>query len=394
MKEQRPRQYRCVQVVDRQLGDLLGQKYIELAFGADARAQITQLVDDLEKALGEDIKQLDWMTDPTKKAALLKLQAITNNVGNPKTWRDYSKVTIARDDFFGNTTRLAEVMHQQRIDKIGKPTDKTEWGMSTPTVNAFYSPQNNSINFPAGILQAPFFDPRRDMAINYGGVGAVIGHEMTHGFDDQGRKFDGDGNLRDWWTPADGAEFEKRAACIANEYSGFTAVDDVKLNGAPDAGREYRRQWRPARRLHGARRRAEGERRSEGRVHARTALLPGLRPDLVRKHGAAGSAQSGHDRSAFARPLSSGWHPAEYARILQGILLQSAPADGQRQRLPGLVAVAPAVLPPAVFPPPAERCSIMGKEVVLSLFTAPPLCSAWPWDCFSSLATMPKTPKK
>ncbi len=231
VKDQRPHQYRCVQVVDRQLGDLLGQKYIELAFGADARAQITQLVDHLEKALGEDIKQLDWMTDPTKKAALLKLQAITNNVGNPKTWRDYSKVTIARDDFFGNTTRLAEVMYQQRIDKIGKPTDKTEWGMSTPTVNAFYSPQNNSINFPAGILQAPFFDPRRDMAINYGGVGAVIGHEMTHGFDDQGRKFDGDGNLRDWWTPADGAEFEKRAACIANEYSGFTAVDDVKLNG-------------------------------------------------------------------------------------------------------------------------------------------------------------------
>ena len=121
--------------------------------------------------------------------------------------------------------------YDQRIENIGKPTDKTEWGMTTPTVNAFYSPQNNSINFPAGILQPPFFDPRRDMAFNYGGVGAVIGHEMTHGFDDQGRKFDGDGNLRDWWTAADGAEFEKRAACIANEYSGFTAVDDVKLNG-------------------------------------------------------------------------------------------------------------------------------------------------------------------
>jgi predicted metalloendopeptidase len=231
VKEQRPRQFRCVQMVDRQLGDLLGQKYIELAFGADAKAQITQLVDHLEKALGEDIRTLDWMTDPTKKAALAKLQAITNNVGNPKKWRDYSKVTIARDDFFGNTSRLVEVMYQQRIEKIGKPTDKTEWGMSTPTVNAFYSPQNNSINFPAGILQSPFFDPRRDMAINYGGVGAVIGHEMTHGFDDQGRKYDGDGNLRDWWTPADGAEFEKRAACIANEYSGFTSVDDVKLNG-------------------------------------------------------------------------------------------------------------------------------------------------------------------
>jgi putative endopeptidase len=231
VKEPRPRQSRCVRVVDSQLGDLLGQKYIELTFGSDAKAQISALVDHLEKALGEDIKTLDWMTDTTKKAALAKLQAITNNVGSPKKWREYDKVTIARDDFYGNTARLAEVMYQQRIDKIGKPTDKTEWTMSTPTVNAFYSPQNNSINFPAGILQTPFFDPRRDAAINYGGVGAVIGHEMTHGFDDQGRKFDGDGNLRDWWTAADGAEFEKRAACIANEYSGFTAVDDVKLNG-------------------------------------------------------------------------------------------------------------------------------------------------------------------
>ena len=231
VKEQRPRQSRCVRMVDAGLGDLLGQKYIELTFGPDAKAQITQLVDHLEKAMGEDIKRLDWMTDATKKAALAKLQAITNNVGYPKKWRDYSKVTIARDDFFGNTTRLSEAAYQRVIERIGQPTDKTEWGMSAPTVNAFYSPQNNSINFPAGILQPPFFDPRRDMALNYGGVGAVIGHEMTHGFDDQGRKFDGNGNLRDWWTAADGAEFEKRAACVANEYSGFTSVDDVKLNG-------------------------------------------------------------------------------------------------------------------------------------------------------------------
>jgi endothelin-converting enzyme/putative endopeptidase len=181
--------------------------------------------------MAEDIRTLPWMTGETKKAALAKLKAITNNVGSPKKWRDYSKLTIARDDFFGNAVRSAQVAYNQRIEKIGKPTDKSEWSMTTPTVNAFYSPQNNSINFPAGILQPPFFDPRRDLALNYGGAGAVIGHEMTHGFDDQGRKFDGDGNLRDWWTPADGAEFDKRAACIANEYSSFTAVDDVKLNG-------------------------------------------------------------------------------------------------------------------------------------------------------------------
>jgi putative endopeptidase len=230
-KEQRPRTARCVATVDRQLGDLLGQKYIELTFGADAKAQITQLVDALEKAMAEDIRTLPWMTEETKKAALAKLKAITNNVGSPKKWRDYDKLTIARDDFFGNAVRTAQVAYNQRIEKIGKATDKTEWSMTTPTVNAFYSPQNNSINFPAGILQPPFFDPRRDIALNYGGVGAVIGHEMTHGFDDQGRKFDGDGNLRDWWTPVDGAEFDKRAACVANEYSSFTAVDDVKLNG-------------------------------------------------------------------------------------------------------------------------------------------------------------------
>jgi putative endopeptidase len=230
-KEQRPRPARCVANVDRQLGDLLGRKYVELAFGADAKAQITQLVDALEKALGEDIRTLDWMTEDTKKAALAKLKAITNNVGSPKKWRDYSKLTITRDDFFGNGMRAAQTAYEQRIEKIGKPTDKTEWGMTTPTVNAFYSPQNNTINFPAGILQPPFFDPRRDIALNYGGAGMVIGHEMTHGFDDQGRKFDGDGNLRDWWTAKDGAEFDKRAACIANEYSSFTAVDDMKLNG-------------------------------------------------------------------------------------------------------------------------------------------------------------------
>ncbi len=230
-KEQRPRQARCVAAVDRSLGDLLGQKYIEVAFGPDAKAQIAQMVSALEKSMGQDIQGLAWMTEETKKAALEKLKAITNNVGAPKKWRDYSKLTVAKDDYLGNSLRSGEMMRMERLERIGKATDKTEWSMTTPTVNAFYSPQNNSINFPAGILQSPFFDPRRDIALNYGGAGAVIGHEMTHGFDDQGRKYDGNGNLRNWWTPADGAEFEKRAACIANEYSGFTAVDDVKLNG-------------------------------------------------------------------------------------------------------------------------------------------------------------------
>jgi len=231
VKEPRPRANRCAAMVDRSLGDLLGQKYIETAFGADAKAQIAQLVEALDRALEQDIQTLPWMTEATKKAAIVKLHAFTNNVGYPKKWRDYSKVSIVRDDLLGNSVRAAEAMYDHRIVKIGQPTDKTEWFMTTPTVNAFYNPQNNSINFPAGILQPPFFDPKRDIALNYGGIGTVIGHEMTHGFDDQGRKFDADGNLRDWWTAQDGAEFEKRAACIADEHSGFTAVDDVKLNG-------------------------------------------------------------------------------------------------------------------------------------------------------------------
>jgi len=230
-KEERPRNMRCVSMVDRGLGDLLGQKYIDLTFGADAKTQITKLVENLETTMGQDIRTLPWMTEETKKAALAKLAAITNNVGTPRKWRDYGKVSIARDDLYGNIERVAAFQRERNLEKIGKPTDKSEWSMTAPTVNAFYSPQLNSINFPAGILQPPFFDAKRDMAINYGGVGAVIGHEMTHGFDDSGRKFDGNGNLRDWWTPADGTEFEKRAACVANEYSGFTAVDDLKLNG-------------------------------------------------------------------------------------------------------------------------------------------------------------------
>jgi len=231
VKEPRPRNLRCAAATDRALGDLLGQKFIQVAFGADAKAQITALVEGVERALGDDISNLSWMTEETRAAAIVKLKAITNNVGYPRKWRDYSKVAIAPDDYLGNSLRAAEVMSQQRLEKIGKPTDKTEWTMTAPTVNAFYSAENNSINFPAGILQPPFFDPRRDMAANYGGIGCVIGHEMTHGFDDQGRKFDASGNLRDWWTAQDRDEFERRASCIADQYSGYTSVDDVHLNG-------------------------------------------------------------------------------------------------------------------------------------------------------------------
>jgi endothelin-converting enzyme/putative endopeptidase len=219
-----------VEAADHTLADLLGQKYIDAAFGGDSRKRIEELVDAVEKALEKDIRELPWMSEETKKQAVVKMKAITNNVGYPKKWRDYSAVNIERGDYFGNTVRTALAERKRQLAKIGKPTDKTEWRMSTPTVNAFYSPNNNSINFPAGILQPPFYDAKGDFATNLGGIGAVIGHELTHGFDDQGRKYDADGNLRDWWTPADGKEFERRAACIADEYSNFT-VGDLKVNG-------------------------------------------------------------------------------------------------------------------------------------------------------------------
>ena len=186
--------------------------------------------------MNDDLHSLDWMTDETKKAAFGKLEAIVNNIGYPEKWRDYSSVKVTREDFFGNSQR-ADYFETHRVwNKIGKPTDKKEWGMTPPTVNAYYNPSRNDINFPAGILQSPFYSGNADDAVNFGGIGVVIGHELTHGFDDQGRKFDAQGNLRDWWTPADGQAFESRAKCVSDEYSSFVAVKDEKngdvhLNG-------------------------------------------------------------------------------------------------------------------------------------------------------------------
>jgi len=190
-----------------------------------------KMVDALENALRTDISNLDWMTQETRKEALVKLTAIRNKIGYPDKWRDYSKLKIIRGDMIGNFQRAQAFESNRQLQKIGKPVDKLEWGMTPPTVNAYYSGSHNEIVFPAGILQPPFFDRALDDAVNMGGIGLVIGHELTHGFDDQGRKFDPRGNLRDWWTPQDGQEFEKRASCIADEYSSFTAVDDLKLNG-------------------------------------------------------------------------------------------------------------------------------------------------------------------
>jgi endothelin-converting enzyme/putative endopeptidase len=230
-KEIQPRWKRCVTATDSALGEALGQRYVELTFGADGKQRMLKMVNALEKSLGEDIEGLPWMSAATKKQAEVKLAAINNKIGYPDKWRDYSSLTIVRGDLIGNVLRGNEFESKRQLNKIEKPVDKKEWGMTPPTVNAYYSSSRNEIVFPAGILQPPFFDRNVDDAVNFGGIGLVIGHELTHGFDDQGRKFDPEGNLRDWWTAEDGKEFEQRAACVANEYSGFTAVDDLKLNG-------------------------------------------------------------------------------------------------------------------------------------------------------------------
>ena len=230
-KEIQARWKRCSNLVDRELGEALGQRYVELAFPPESKARMLKMVGELEKSLGEDIQNLSWMSDETKKQAAIKLAAIHNKIGYPDVWRDYSSVVIKPGDLLGDVQRANEFESKREINKIDKPLDRKEWGMTPPTVNAYYSPSFNEIVFPAGILQPPFFDPKMDDAVNFGGIGLVIGHELTHGFDDQGRKFDPQGNLHDWWTKQDGEEFEKRASCVANEYSSFVAVDDLKLNG-------------------------------------------------------------------------------------------------------------------------------------------------------------------
>ena len=234
-KEIEARWKRCVQFTDRNLGMALGELYVDKTFGPEGKERTLKMVKSIEAAMHQDIGDLTWMSDTTKQKAYEKLTAIVNNIGYPDTWRDYSTVVVKREDFAGNFTRARAFEVQRQRNKISKPTDKKDWGMTPPTVNAYYRGSMNDINFPAGILQPPFYDQDKDDAVNYGAIGVVIGHELTHGFDDQGRKFDADGNLKDWWTAEDAKAFEERASCTADEYSSFVAVKDdkgeVHLNG-------------------------------------------------------------------------------------------------------------------------------------------------------------------
>jgi putative endopeptidase len=229
--EQQPRWKRCVQSADRLLGDALGQEFIKVAFSAASKEKTLRMVSEIEAEMAKEIKDADWMSPATKDQAMTKLHEVANKIGYPDKWLDYTTVKITQDDAFGNTRRAEAFAMERQLAKVGKTVDKAEWTMTPPTVNAYYSPTENNINFPAGILQPPFYNAKGLDPVNYGGIGAVIGHELTHGFDDQGRRYDGRGNLRDWWTADDGKAFDQRANCVVQEYGGFSPIPGVHLNG-------------------------------------------------------------------------------------------------------------------------------------------------------------------
>jgi putative endopeptidase len=230
-KEQTPRWQTVSGLIDGSLGDLLGQLYVNKYFKPEAKQRMQDLVNNLQQTLANRIKNLDWMSDETKTKALEKLNAFTKKIAYPDKWRDYNGLVINRNDYLGNARRVSQYAYNEMISRYGKPVDRTLWGMTPPTINAYYNPSNNEIVFPAGILQFPFFDFGADDAVNYGGIGAVIGHEMTHGFDDQGSQFAADGNLKNWWTKEDADKFRQRTTLVVNQYNNFTVLDTVHVNG-------------------------------------------------------------------------------------------------------------------------------------------------------------------
>ena len=230
-KEILPRWKRCVTATDRSLGEALGQVYVEKYFPPDAKAHALEMVHNLTAALRQDIPTLSWMGSATRTQAITKLQAFGVKIGYPDKWRDYSGLNIVRNNYMQNELGAAHFEFARQLKKIGKPVDKTEWGMTPPTVNAYYRSSMNEIVFPAGILQPPFYDPKADDAVNYGGMGAVIGHEITHGFDDQGSKFDAQGNLKDWWSADDLKNFKERATCVSDQFDGYVVDGDLHENG-------------------------------------------------------------------------------------------------------------------------------------------------------------------
>lgn len=233
-----PRWKKCTRLVDNELGDALGQVFVAKTFSPATKQDALKVTRQIEDEMGRDIEDLTWMSEPTKQRALQKLHAVVNKIGYPDKWKDYSSVRIRPDDFLGNMVRTSAFEERRDLNKIGKPVDRTEWFMTPPTVNAYYDPQMNDINFPAGVLQPPLFDPKLDAAPNYGNTGGTIGHELTHGFDDEGRQFDAQGNLRNWWQPADAKAFEQRVACVRNQYAQYVVVDGIHINSKLTLGED------------------------------------------------------------------------------------------------------------------------------------------------------------
>jgi len=229
--EQEPRWKRAFHTLDGSIGEAVGQLYVEKYFPPEARARMKDLVENLKNVFRDHLAKADWMTEVTRAKALAKFARFTQKIGYPDKFRDYSSIKIKRDDYLGNVRRAAAFEEHREIARVGLPVDRTEWGMTPPTVNAYFNPELNEIVFPAGILQPPFFDVTKDDAVNYGAIGVVIGHEITHGYDDQGRKYDADGNLNEWWTKADAKEFEARAQKVVDEYSAFEPLPGVHVNG-------------------------------------------------------------------------------------------------------------------------------------------------------------------
>jgi putative endopeptidase len=228
----------CVRLTNRDLTDPLGKEFVARTFTPEMKQRTLEMTQSIEQAMEEEINGLTWMGPPTKQQALLKLHSIVNKIGYPDKWRDYSSVAISHDDFLGNVSQATVFESRRELNKIGKPPNRTEWMMPTPTVDAYYSAQMNDINFPAGVLQPPLYDPKMDDAPNYGDTGSTIGHELTHGFDDEGSKFDAHGNLRDWWTKQDEAEFNRRTSCVADQYAKYTIVDNIKINSRLTLGED------------------------------------------------------------------------------------------------------------------------------------------------------------
>jgi putative endopeptidase len=233
-----PRWKKCVREEDRFMGEALGQEFVRVEFTPQSKAATVKMTQQIEDAMASEIQHLDWMSDATKQQALTKLHTVKNKIGYPDRWRDYATLTIERGDYFGNVKRAQAFEVKRDWAKVGKPLDRNEWDMSPATVNADYDAQMNDINFPAGVLQPPLYDPKMDDAPNYGNTGGTIGHELTHGFDDEGRQFDAQGNLKDWWTAEDAKKFEQRIQCVRDQYSQYVVVDDIHINGKLTSGED------------------------------------------------------------------------------------------------------------------------------------------------------------